>query len=256
MFFIAPLWNVFQRIFMYLFLFNCLLVSITTNKKKLDEPNNHCKKPNKFIVTCSTWRKYSKLTLLLFKYPISSLPPINKASWRSGMKWPVECSGLIIFISLLSISYSHQTPTNTFKHAYFSYQRWLYKSHKWHLLSFLYTRNASHSAVQRRAAPAERPRVECDCVAPVYSVALCIPPHLPTNPPVKKLNFCLSEGQGVLNGRSVDDRLQLPVPESGAEFKAVQVFFFSALAALAVSPDSLTGCVWTRCSCDCETWDF
>lgn len=187
------------------------------------------------------------------------LPPINKASWRPGMKWPVECSGLILFISLLSISYSHQTPTKTFKHAFFSYQRWLYKSHKWHLLSFLYTRSASHSAAQRRAAPAERPRVECDCVAPVYSVALYIPPHLPTNPPVRKLTFCLNEGQGVLNGRSVDDRLQLPVPESGAEFKAVQVFvcfFFSALAALAVSPDSLTGCVWTRCSCDCETWDF
>lgn len=53
------------------------------------------------------------------------------------------------------------------------------------------------------------------------------------------------------------NRPQLPVPESGAEFKAVQVFvFFSALAAPAASPDSLTGCVWTRCSCDCETWDF
>lgn len=54
------------------------------------------------------------------------------------------------------------------------------------------------------AAPAERPRVECDCVAPVYGAALYIAPHLPTNPPVRKLTFCLSEGQGVLNGRSVD----------------------------------------------------
>lgn len=50
MYFIAPLWNVFQRIFMYLFLFNCLLVSIPTNKKKkVDEPNNHCKKKTQQI---------------------------------------------------------------------------------------------------------------------------------------------------------------------------------------------------------------
>lgn len=45
------------------------------------------KKNNKFIVTCSTWSKYSKLTLLLFKYaisPSSSAPEIKVASSKQG----------------------------------------------------------------------------------------------------------------------------------------------------------------------------
>lgn len=191
------------------------------------------------------------------------LPPVNKASWRPGMKWPLECSGIILLISLLFYFPIHikRQPTPLNMHFFFSYQRRLYKSHKWHLLSFLYTRGASHSAAQRRAAPAERPRVECDCVAPVYGAALYIALHLPTNPPVRKLTFCLSEGQGVLNGRSVDKQAAASCSWVWCRVQSrtsVFCFFFSlsALAAPAASPDSLTGCVWTRCSCDCETWDF
>lgn len=65
--------------------------------------------------------------------------------------------------------------------------------------------------------------------------------------------FVVFEGQSVLNG-FVDDRLQLPVCQSGAEFKAIQVFS-PALTELAWSLDRLTGCTGTLCNCDCKTFE-
>lgn len=110
------------------------------------------------------------------------------------MHWPEECTRPFFFffcLFLFSIHIKWQPNLRTFK-LFFSYQRQLYKSHKCHLLSFLYTRAASHSAAQRHAPSIKKPRVKCDCVATVYSAALYIPLHLPNNPPVPKLTFCLS----------------------------------------------------------------
>lgn len=175
------------------------------------------------------------------------LPPTNKASWRSGMKWPGGMHWATSFyFSPFYFSYSHQTATKfcvCSNSHFFLIIAGFMKATNGICCHFSIHALPPIQAAQQRAPQAERTRIECDCVAPVYSTTLYIPPHLPTNPPVKKLTFCLSEGQSVLNG-SVDDRLQLPVPESGA---AVQVFFFSALAALAVSPESLMGYVWTQC---------
>lgn len=110
------------------------------------------------------------------------------------MKWPEECSRLFIYflfcLFIFSIHIKCQLNLRTL--IFFSYQRQLYKSHKCRLLSCLYTRAASHLAAQRHAPLIKKPRVECDCVAPVYSAALYIPLPLPSNPPVPELTFCLS----------------------------------------------------------------
>lgn len=75
------------------------------------------------------------------------------------MHWLEECTRPFFFffcLFLFSIHIKWQPNLRTCK-LFFSYQRQLYKSHKCHLLSFLYTRAASHSAAQRHAPSIKKP---------------------------------------------------------------------------------------------------